>query len=600
MKLDALTVELRPRTGWEAMELGSALVRRHARAIWLPWFLVTLPVWAAVVCAAYALELLALVPVFMWWLRPLFDRVPLYVLSRAVFGSAPSLGDTLRAQLHWGWRPMLGHLLWRRLSPLRAATLPVDLLEGMRGEPLRARRSVLVSGIGGQTALLTVICSNFILMMQVSLLLFGALLLIPSQFVPQVLQALQGELRWGMPDWLLLLLALVDYLALCLIEPFYIGAGFGLYLNRRTELEAWDLEIAFRRMRQRLLGAVTPLLALLLGAGLWAAALQPSTAWADSFQRGAPTPAVPASAAPASASPAIGNAADKTAGKDIADAEAKRKAETDAAPGAEAGADAAAQTPQAGSADATADADAASDPAAKADAVEGEDAEIDAPGLDDIFGEDTVGHGDFGKSVERAYANPDLRPKRTRSEWRPKNPDDDKAPKKRDMPALAWLGSVLAFLGKYGLWLLLAVLLVLLAATARTWLPWLRLGLTRIEEEPPEITQQPLPPPEPLPPDVGTAARRLWAAGEPRRALALLYRASVASMVERTGAVLPPGATESQCLRAARGLRDAEDRSVFQRMVRVWEYAAYGHRLPDGDSFEALVDALSQRFGWAA
>ena len=574
MKLEALTVALRPRSGWEAMELGSALIRRHARAVWLPWFAFTLPVWGALLAATHALELLALMPLLMWWLRPVFDRVPLYVLSRAVFGSVPSVGETLRAQLRWGWRPMPGHLLWRRLSPLRAATLPVDLLEGVRGDTLRARRSVLVSGIGGQTALLTLVCTNFILLMQVSLLLFGALLFIPSQFVPQVLQALQGELRWGMPDWLLILLAVVDYLALCLIEPFYIGAGFGLYLNRRTELEAWDLEIAFRRMRQRLLGLAAPLMALALGAGLWMAALQPATARAESFK-----PAAPA-AADATAQPAdkAGNTTDADA-----DADAGTDADTDA--------------------DAAEDADAElTDEEAMADAVEGAEAEPDipAPGLDDLFGEDTVGHEDFGKSVERAYANPDLRPKRTRTVWKPKNRDKQDTPDNIEAPSLEWLGTLLAFIGKYGLWLLLAALIALLAATARTWLPWLRLGLTRIEEEPPEIAQQPLPPPEPLPPDVGSAARRLWAAGEPRRALALLYRASVASMVARTGAVLPPGATESQCLRAARGLRDPDERSVFQRMVRVWEYAAYGHRLPDGDSFESLVDELSQRFGWAA
>jgi len=593
VKLDALTVELRPRSGWEAMELGSALVRRHARAIWLPWFALTLPVWLAVVAASHALGLLALAPVFMWWLRPVFDRIPLYVLSRAVFGGVPAVGDTLRAQLRWGWRPMIGHLLWRRLSPLRAATLPVDLLEGMRGEPLRARRSVLVSGIGGQTALLTLICSNFILLMQVSLLLFGALLVIPSQFVPQVLQAMEGELRWGMPTWLLLLLALVDYLALCLIEPFYVGAGFGLYLNRRTELEAWDLEIAFRRMRQRLLGAATPLLALALGAGLWAAALQPTTARADASARSPQTPvALAGASAQVAPAAATDGAAAGTAG---AEGEAGRN-DADQIDADQAGADQA----DAGGVD-------PNDPAASAAEVAELDADseadVPAPGLDDIFGESTVGHEGFGKSVERAYANPDLSPKRTRTVWKPKdrvNEDEEKKSEPFDLPALAWLGDALAFVGEYGLWLLFGVLLILLAVTARRWLPWLRLGLTRIEEEPPDIAQQPLPPPEPLPPDVGTAARRLWAAGEPRRALALLYRASVASMVARTGVVLPPGATESQCLRAARGLRDAEQRGVFQRMVRVWEYAAYGHRLPDGDSFEALVDELSQRFGWAA
>jgi hypothetical protein len=39
---------------------------------------------------------------------------------------------------------------------------------------------------------------------------------------------------------------------LTLIEPFYVAAGFTLYLNRRTWLEGWDMEIGFRRLAQRL------------------------------------------------------------------------------------------------------------------------------------------------------------------------------------------------------------------------------------------------------------------------------------------------------------------------------------------------------------
>jgi len=31
------------------------------------------------------------------------------------------------------------------------------------------------------------------------------------------------------------------------LEPFYVGAGFAMYLNRRVELEAWDVEQELRR-----------------------------------------------------------------------------------------------------------------------------------------------------------------------------------------------------------------------------------------------------------------------------------------------------------------------------------------------------------------
>ena len=37
-------------------------------------------------------------------------------------------------------------------------------------------------------------------------------------------------------------------LAVLFVEPFYVAAGFGMYLNRRAELEAWDIEQEFRRV----------------------------------------------------------------------------------------------------------------------------------------------------------------------------------------------------------------------------------------------------------------------------------------------------------------------------------------------------------------
>ena len=36
-------------------------------------------------------------------------------------------------------------------------------------------------------------------------------------------------------------------LVVLFLEPFYVAAGFAMYLNRRAELEAWDIEQEFRR-----------------------------------------------------------------------------------------------------------------------------------------------------------------------------------------------------------------------------------------------------------------------------------------------------------------------------------------------------------------
>ncbi len=559
MKLETLTVELRPRSPWEAMELGTALVRQHARAIWTPWLLVTGSVFVLANLAAWAVGHVWLAWLLMWWLRPVFDRIPMYVLSRAVFGSVPGIAETLRAQLRWGWRPMRGHLTWRRFSPLRAVMLPIDLLEGADPRLLAERRRVIGGGMGGYAVQLTVVCLNFMIALQLSLVLLTTIA-VPNELLPEA-----GRAAWAMiteqpPAWALIALNLVDWLAVGFIEPFYVGAGFGLYLNRRTQLEAWDLEIAFRRMRKRLEaagGVVLLALALLLPMALSAPAIAQETP--------AKTAAAP-------------NEASKT------DANHKTSTKTNIEPVVEAPVE------------------------EDADAVEEDADPVQTRTLREIFGEDTADHGAFDKAVGKAYQDPLLRPKLKQSTWerrdRDKKKDKDKDNKDdsddSDFPKLAWLATLVGFIGEYGLWLLVGVLVIALAVTAKRWWPWLLGAGARPEAElmPVEMTRLAFA--EPLPPDIATVARRLWAEGQPRRALALLYRASVEAMSTRVDAHLPPGATEAECLRLSRRMPEPQDRDAFQRMVRIWQYAAYGQRLPQADDFESLLQTLTQRFGWTS
>ena len=53
------------------------------------------------------------------------------------------------------------------------------------------------------------------------------------------------------PAWAQLLLLGLWWLSVSLLEPIYVAAGFGLYLHRRTQLEAWDVELVFRRLAAR-------------------------------------------------------------------------------------------------------------------------------------------------------------------------------------------------------------------------------------------------------------------------------------------------------------------------------------------------------------
>lgn len=529
MRLDSLRVELRPRSPWEAMELGTALVRAHAGAIWKPWFLLSLPVFAMLNAAAMAIDLPWLAGVAMWWLLPVFDRVVLFVLSRAVFGDAPGVRETLAAQRGWGWRAMLGHLTWRRISLWRALTLPVDLLEGVAPARLRERRRVLGDAVRGHAALLTITCVLFMVALELSLLSL-VLLFVPWEFMSEAARAVWSVLFENPPQWAEVLMNAAWWAAVSLIEPFYIGAGFGLYLNRRTQIEAWDVEIVFRRMRARLASAAS---ALILVVAVALAVPMPVHA-----QAGIPR------------TPAEQDAEDATTAK-----------------------------------------------------KQDEDCDCDVSDLrnvtqlDAIFAEQRVDARTFADAVDKAYTDPLLRPKRKEMQWQRRNPEPDKPP--QQPLAFEWLSNAIGFVAEFGLWLLLGVLIIVLALTARRWLPWLR-GGPRARDEASAVDVSDATLPDVLPEDIAAAVRRLWREGRRRRALALLYRASVEAMAVRADVTLVPGATESQCLRASRRMPEAADRDAFARAVRVWQYAAYAQRMPDEDAFEGLLGELSQRFGWAA
>ena len=520
MRLEQMTVHLRSRSAWEAVELGSALVRRHAPAIWKPWLLVTLPLFVILNAAAWAIDSLWLAGLLMWWLKPVFDRIPLFVISRATFGATPGVRDTLAAQMGWGWKPLLHYLTWRRFSPARSLYLPIDLLEGVQGARLRERRRVLGSAVYGNAALLTLVCVNF----EIALALASVALVflfVPMEYLPETMRAAWSLAIDQPPWWVQVGSNLAGWIATSVIEPFFVGAGFGLYLNRRTQIEAWDVEIAFRKLRARLTAAAAPfaLVLALLGAGLAPARAQEAEA--------------PATEQPAEA--------------------------------------------------------------AKATAVE-------APTLPAVFGSARVDERGFSNAVDQAYRDPLLNSKRKQVTWEKKDKAKSKppSPQQRDMSWLSGFATAFAFLAEWGLWILVAALVAILLLTMRHWLPWMRGSLRRYKPLPVEVETEALQLPEILPDNVPAEARRLWAQGKPRHALALLYRASVETMAQRAEVALPPGATESECLRASRRMPDGEDRSLFARMVRVWQYAAYAQQLPAQEEFDDLLSSLQRRYRWAA
>ena len=264
MRLTDASVVIRPRTSWEAMDLGVLMAREHRFLLMSSWALVSLPIFSLLTVLLWSYP--SLVMFLLWWLKPAFDRLPLYILSQALFGEPPSLKQAVR---HWPQLlkgQLFASLTWRRLSMSRSFTLPVSQLEGLDGDARQRRLGVLLQRNAGAARWLTTIGVH----LEIGLW-FGAMALF-YLFIPQ-----QIELDW---DWQRLILASGSdvlwlehlsnaFYALVLVfwEPIYVACGFSLYLNRRTVLEAWDLELVFRRLRQRL-SNVAPLLLLVVGLAL--------------------------------------------------------------------------------------------------------------------------------------------------------------------------------------------------------------------------------------------------------------------------------------------------------------------------------------------
>jgi hypothetical protein len=242
-----IAIALRRRTPWEAMDLGLAMLQRWWRKVYLPLSLV---VATAAACAwalgAWAGNVWVAFFVF-WWLKPLYDRVVLHVLSRAVFGEVQGPRAVLRDAREWLAAGLLPYLLvrwWPDFS--RSFNLPVRQLEGQRARAGRERRGVLSRRIGSYATWLTIACMHFEAVLAFSLANLASLFLPAKAFDGQdfVAAFLSGALfsHHHLLAWAV---------AVVIVEPFYVAAGFALYLNRRTLLEGWDIEVALRKITQR-------------------------------------------------------------------------------------------------------------------------------------------------------------------------------------------------------------------------------------------------------------------------------------------------------------------------------------------------------------
>jgi hypothetical protein len=243
-----LPFEISPRKmdSREAADAG-LLLWRECFINFLPFF--AIPFWLC----AFALRMLPGNLVYfswliLWFLKPLFDRPVLHIISVRFFESRAGIKHFFKGLGKTLWRGLPGDLFWRRFSPLRTAMMPVHALEyGSKKsskETVKRKELLKKSGVGycflltcwGIALEITLLIGEFFFF----LVIIDLIGIDSPNFTAEFFKRTEVFI---FAAWC------INYM---LIETLYVCMGFSLYINSRIEVEGWDIEIMFRTFAKKL------------------------------------------------------------------------------------------------------------------------------------------------------------------------------------------------------------------------------------------------------------------------------------------------------------------------------------------------------------
>lgn len=273
-------LHFRPRSGYEALDLGTRLFQERPLLYMALWATFSLPVYGVLAALLWQYPLWA--GFLIWWLKPLFEAPILQIMSQQVFEAPPSYRECVRLAGRHFFRPRLfGDLTWRRFSFRRSLVLPVVLLEGLKDSKAFGRRANELSRQSGSSAMWLGWVGIHLEMILAYGLLAGVFWLwfddpaknvVGSPFTSlramETLEELEQMFYRGEGAVFAHILNVLYMLLLCFWGPLYVACGFTLYLNARTKAEGWDIRLAARKIQERLLGRKSALWALLLAVSL--------------------------------------------------------------------------------------------------------------------------------------------------------------------------------------------------------------------------------------------------------------------------------------------------------------------------------------------
>lgn len=236
MQLDQLIIETRVRSGWSAIDLGLVL----ARSFWLRsvclYLLLALPVYG--LTRLVSADWYFLPYIVLWWMKPLFERPILFLLSRELFAESMSFWQVLCNTSLWLKPGLFWILTLRRFSFSRSMYAPIILLERPDSKAYSKRASILGGKFSSEAFWLTVVLFHLESFMMIAVLAV-AKLIAPEAIDVSGLMFNGTQNNNAYTD-------LISVAVIAGIAPFYVASGFMLYISRRVEIEGWDIEICFR------------------------------------------------------------------------------------------------------------------------------------------------------------------------------------------------------------------------------------------------------------------------------------------------------------------------------------------------------------------
>jgi hypothetical protein len=239
VQIDAISAVLRPRSIWEGCDLGVRLFQSWLRPVYRLYLAVALPLFALLLLT-YSIA--GWLPALLIWLsKPWLDRTVLFALWRALFGQRTTLGDLWSHRREVWLAGLTTTLTLQRLSASRSFKQPILQLEGLSGAALRERIRRLTARHGAVARAIIVAFANAELALTLSVLSLQIWFSPHESELPRDWLSASSDILQG-PG-----ISIAYAVAVAFLEPFYVAAGFGMYINRRVELEAWDVEQEFRR-----------------------------------------------------------------------------------------------------------------------------------------------------------------------------------------------------------------------------------------------------------------------------------------------------------------------------------------------------------------